>query len=188
MPAIASPFRRSAVLLLSLVGRGAVAAHSQAASAEVARIKAAYQADLKDVAGKFVALSDAFPAATYGWRPMPGTRSVSQVLGLVAGEMYFDVVPAFGGKVPADVAKLDAAKLEAMTDRAALIGHVKAAYALAQEAVSKWSGPADGAIQFWGEKRSPVGLFTILMADQHEHLGQLIAYARSNKIVPPWSR
>jgi hypothetical protein len=22
----------------------------------------------------------------------------------------------------------------------------------------------------------------------HEHLGQLIAYARSNKIAPPWSR
>ena len=30
----------------------------------------------------------------------------------------------------------------------------------------------------------------ILMAtgDMHEHLGQLIAYARANQIVPPWSR
>jgi uncharacterized damage-inducible protein DinB len=26
------------------------------------------------------------------------------------------------------------------------------------------------------------------MADMHEHLGQLIAYARSNQVVPPWSR
>ena len=24
--------------------------------------------------------------------------------------------------------------------------------------------------------------------DVHEHLGQLIAYARSNKVVPPWSK
>lgn len=24
--------------------------------------------------------------------------------------------------------------------------------------------------------------------DMHEHLGQLIAYARTNRIVPPWSR
>ena len=24
--------------------------------------------------------------------------------------------------------------------------------------------------------------------DMHEHLGQLIAYARTNQIVPPWSR
>jgi hypothetical protein len=26
------------------------------------------------------------------------------------------------------------------------------------------------------------------MADMHEHLGQLIAYARTNQVVPPWSR
>ena len=27
----------------------------------------------------------------------------------------------------------------------------------------------------------------IAMADMHEHLGQLIAYARANEVVPPWS-
>ena len=26
------------------------------------------------------------------------------------------------------------------------------------------------------------------MADMHEHLGQLIAYARTNHVVPPWSQ
>jgi hypothetical protein len=29
---------------------------------------------------------------------------------------------------------------------------------------------------------------TLALSDMHEHLGQLIAYARSNRIVPPWSR
>jgi hypothetical protein len=33
-------------------------------------------------------------------------------------------------------------------------------------------------------RRAWVGATTHL----HEHLGQLIAYARSNKIVPPWSK
>ena len=28
----------------------------------------------------------------------------------------------------------------------------------------------------------------ISMGDMHEHLGQLIAYARTNHVVPPWSR
>jgi hypothetical protein len=28
----------------------------------------------------------------------------------------------------------------------------------------------------------------IAMGDMHEHLGQLIAYARTNHVVPPWSR
>jgi hypothetical protein len=27
----------------------------------------------------------------------------------------------------------------------------------------------------------------MLVADAHEHLGQLIAYARENGIVPPWT-
>jgi hypothetical protein len=28
----------------------------------------------------------------------------------------------------------------------------------------------------------------MILFDQHEHLGQSIAYARSNSIVPPWSK
>jgi hypothetical protein len=27
-----------------------------------------------------------------------------------------------------------------------------------------------------------------IMGDLHEHLGQLIAYARMNRVVPPWSK
>jgi uncharacterized damage-inducible protein DinB len=27
-----------------------------------------------------------------------------------------------------------------------------------------------------------------ILADQHEHLGQSIAYARANGVVPPWSK
>jgi hypothetical protein len=27
----------------------------------------------------------------------------------------------------------------------------------------------------------------VAMNDMHEHLGQLIAYARTNHVVPPWS-
>jgi hypothetical protein len=28
----------------------------------------------------------------------------------------------------------------------------------------------------------------LILEDQHEHLGQSIAYARSNGVVPPWSK
>ncbi len=31
------------------------------------------------------------------------------------------------------------------------------------------------------------GALMLLLGDQHEHLGQSIAYARSNGVVPPWS-
>jgi hypothetical protein len=32
------------------------------------------------------------------------------------------------------------------------------------------------------------GALMLLLEDQHEHLGQSIAYARSNGVVPPWSK
>jgi hypothetical protein len=32
-----------------------------------------------------------------------------------------------------------------------------------------------------------LGALMLILEDQHEHLGQSIAYARSNSVVPPWS-
>ena len=44
---------------------------------------------------------------------------------------------------------------------------------------------SDGAYFDW-EMPVHVSIVTA-MADMHEHLGQLIAYARANEVVPPWS-
>jgi hypothetical protein len=32
------------------------------------------------------------------------------------------------------------------------------------------------------------GLWILTVTHLHEHLGQSIAYARSNRVAPPWSR
>jgi len=43
-------------------------------------------------------------------------------------------------------------------------------------------------IEFFG-MTAPRARLALMAADhQHEHLGQLIAYARVNEIVPPWSQ
>ena len=153
-------------------------------------MKAAYLKDFTEMEQKYVALAEAFPADKYGWRPMEGVRSVSQVLGLVAGENYLDVAPAFGGKTPAEVGTGEAAraKLEALTDKTALVKHVRESFALARRAITAWSGSAEAPFNVWGVSQPLVAATMMVMADQHEHLGQLIAYARMNKIVPPWSR
>jgi hypothetical protein len=39
-----------------------------------------------------------------------------------------------------------------------------------------------------GQDRSVVEIAFAIGGDMHEHLGQLIAYARTNHIVPPWSK
>ena len=43
-------------------------------------------------------------------------------------------------------------------------------------------------IRFFGQEVRIEGAINMAAGDMHEHLGQLIAYARTNQIVPPWSR
>ena len=43
------------------------------------------------------------------------------------------------------------------------------------------------AIQIFGQETTvQASLFTVVR-DMHEHLGQAIAYARMNGVVPPWT-
>jgi hypothetical protein len=184
-------FRLTGSLLSLTLAAGGIARAQNGGSDELGRLKTAYLADFADLEKKFTALAEAFPADKYGWQPMPGVRSVSQVLALVAAENYSSLTRAFGGTPPADVPSGPGGmeKLEKIAaDKAAATRHLKASFALARQTITGWTGNPATPIKFWGEDRDLANLFTTVMADQHEHLGQLIAYARMNRIVPPWSR
>jgi uncharacterized damage-inducible protein DinB len=43
-------------------------------------------------------------------------------------------------------------------------------------------------VKLFGRDMTKEGAVRFLLADQHEHLGQSIAYARTNGVVPPWSK
>jgi hypothetical protein len=43
-------------------------------------------------------------------------------------------------------------------------------------------------VKLFGHDLTKQGAVMLLLGDQHEHLGQSIAYARSNGVVPPWSK
>jgi hypothetical protein len=42
-------------------------------------------------------------------------------------------------------------------------------------------------IRFFGQPVTTGAAVMMASGDMHEHLGQLIAYARMNRVVPPWS-
>jgi hypothetical protein len=46
----------------------------------------------------------------------------------------------------------------------------------------------DAQIDMFGTKATTRGVWITTATHLHEHLGQLIAYARSNKVTPPWSK
>ena len=155
----------------------------------VSELKSAFLADIEAMRVKFVGLAEAFPQDKYDWRPMDGVRSVSEVLMLAAMEGYSFIPNAFGGK-PADLgSKEEMSKLRTLNTKAQVLDHLNKGFAHAKaqlEAIDNATLTAKRSV--FGQQRSAAAIALFVGGDLHEHLGQLIAYARMNKIVPPWSK
>ena len=154
-----------------------------------AELKASFVHDLGTLHEKFLGLAQAFPQDKYTWRPMEGVRSVSEVLMLAAFEGYSFIPGSFGGK-PADVgSREEAAKLRTLSDKAQVIEHLNKGFAHAtQQLESLDAATLTGKRKVMGQDLSASQAALAIGGDLHEHLGQLIAYARMNHIVPPWSK
>ena len=155
----------------------------------VTALKTAYVADLAAMHEKFLGLANAFPQDKYTWRPMEGVRSVSEVLMLAAFEGYAFVPTTVGGK-RADLGTPDEAnKLRTLSDKAQVIDHLNKGFAYAKKELDAID-PATltGKRKVMNQDRSAAEVVLFVSGDLHEHLGQLIAYARMNRIVPPWSK
>ena len=183
--------RRRTILIAALAAlllAGTPVANAQDLTLEsAAAVKAAYLADMEVMRGKFLGLADAFPQDLYMWRPMEGVRSVSEVLMLIASEGYGFAPRALGAE--AALSREESQGLSEITDKATVIDHLTRGFAYAQETIEAID-PADltGSRSMFGRERSSPELMLFVAGDMHEHLGQLIAYARTNRIVPPWSR
>ena len=156
-------------------------------SESAAVVKTAFLADLEVMRGKFIGLAEAFPQDKYTWRPMEGVRSVSEVLMLIAAEGYGFAPSALGAQ--AAMSRDESRGLSAITDKAQVIDHLTKGFAYTQAQLEAID-PATlvGNRTVFGQERSTPAIVLFVAGDMHEHLGQLIAYARTNQIVPPWSR
>lgn len=157
------------------------------AEASAEAVKASFIADVQAMREKFLGLAEAFPEETYTWRPMDGVRSVSEVLMLIASEGYGFAPTAFGGT--AAMSREESGELSSITDKAEVIEHLNKGFDYAQmqlEAIDAAS--LVGSRELFGQERSTPAIVLFVAGDMHEHLGQLIAYARTNEIVPPWSQ
>jgi len=183
-----------AVLLL-LLGvsagtRGAGAQNSEAmASADHTApsydMKAQALVDLERVQKKFVDLANAVPADKFTWRPSADARSFAEVFLHVAGERY-GILSLMGATPPAEIDRKTSEK--STTDRARIVEELNKSWEFAQKAINGMSN-ADFAklLPKLGPQANAGDVVYILVADAHEHLGQLVAYARVNGIVPPWT-
>jgi hypothetical protein len=184
--------RIACALLLTSVVLAPSSASAQAGADTMTKesaavVKAAFLADLEVMRGKFLGLAEAFPADKYTWRPMEGVRSVAEVLMLIASEGYGFAPTALGGK--AALSREEMAPLSKITDKSQIVSHLTKGFAHAKQALEDID-PATlvGRRRAMGQERTTPEIVLFVAGDMHEHLGQLIAYARMNRIVPPWSK
>ena len=159
----------------------------------VAPIVTALSGDIEQVEQKLIALAEAIPEESWGWRPGEGVRSIGEVFMHVAADNYFIPVLA-GAPAPAETGvtreyQTAVAYESRSMNKAQTIAAMRASFAHVRGIV----GALDhedlmASHDFFGNQMSGTQVWVLAATHLHEHLGQLIAYARSNGVTPPWSR
>ena len=151
------------------------------AQAQPAKFQSAFGEDAGTLSKKFTGLAQVM-AGKYEWKPGQGVRSVGDVFNLIVQENGL-LADALTGKTNTG------AKPAPITDPGKMQDALKASYANLQKAIT---GLSDNDLQthvkLFGEDMTKQDAVMLILEDQHEHLGQSIAYARTHGVVPPWSK
>ncbi|MGH7538268.1 MAG: DinB family protein [Gemmatimonadales bacterium] len=159
-------------------------APSAPAQAAPTGVRADLLTQLDDAATKIAQLASAIPPEKYSWRPGAGVRSISEVVMHVTGANYY--IPTFAG-VRASV-QLPRDAETTITDKAQIAGHLNRSFEHVRAALRAFAdADLDKPTTMFGSRTTNRNVWLTIVTHAHEHLGQLIAYARSNGIVPPWS-
>jgi uncharacterized damage-inducible protein DinB len=144
-----------------------------------------YGGEWRHVSNQLVALAEATPADKFAWRPAPGVRSTSEVyMHIVMANFY--LLSVTGPKMPPDL-KMNVEKT--ITSKPEVIAWLKRSLEAVKQA-HLTADPKDMSrkVKVSGRDATVEGMYLRIIVHDNEHMGQLIAYARMNGIVPPWSK
>jgi hypothetical protein len=176
------------IAALALIATPRPGAGQDVASAEARK---AYLGQLEEMHGKFLRLAEAFPADKYSWRPAPGVRSVGETFMHIASEYYLMPPMAFGATPSPTLSPGPGAfgKLEKDASKERVLQALKEGHTYATQAVNGISADSLGGTRtMFGHEFTGTQRWFLMSGDLHEHLGQLIAYARVNGVKPPWTK
>jgi uncharacterized damage-inducible protein DinB len=159
----------------------AVALMVPLAQAQAAGLQAAFGKDAGTLSDKFGGLARVM-SGKYDWKPGQGVRSVADVFNLIVKENGLLAGVLSGtpntGAPPAPI-----------TDPEKMQEALKASYVDLQKAITGLSdNDLQTPVKLFGRDMTKQAALMLIIEDQHEHLGQSIAYARTNGVVPPWSK
>jgi uncharacterized damage-inducible protein DinB len=145
---------------------------------------------LDDVQKKVLSLEGAVPQGKFKWRPAPGVRSIAEAYLHIAFGNYLYTKIATGKEPPADAGwemngpkwdgkTTDKAEIKAILEKS--FEHVRTVMKGVEDA------DLDKKVNFFGHELTARAMLIALLGHLNEHMGQEVAYARSNNVVPPWS-
>ena len=150
-----------------------------------------FQADAAGVLGhvqqEMVSLLQAMPQNKFSWRPAKGVRSVGEVYVHAAGAGYW-FGKQLGFQVPEGV-QAKVKDLEKSTDKAKIEKALTDSFEWFASNVKQMpDAELTKTVSLMGHDVTKRSVIMITMGHFQEHLGQSIAYARMNGVVPPWSK
>lgn len=133
------------------------------------------------VQSRLVQMAEAIPGDKYNWTPAEGVRSVGEVFIHTAEANYYFMSLITGNKSGMSKDKSSTDKSSSLDMLSNSFNHVRStAENLTEDDLNR-------EIEAFGMKFSVRNFLVTFLNHGHEHLGQLIAYARMNGVTPPWS-
>jgi len=161
----------------------------RAAAQELTGFRADLISHLTEVEEKYVALAEVLSRDQYAWSPMEGVRTAGEVFMHIAGANV--LFPSFLGIEPTDdipEALTSGGENPEVPGKAEVIVALHAAFEHARSAVGAVSDEdLDRPTTMFGRPSTYRAVLLNMTTHCHEHLGQQVAYARANGVIPPWS-
>jgi len=144
-----------------------------------------YSGEWTHVSRQVIVLAEATPADKFGWRPVPGVRTFSEVYMHIAMANFY-LLSMTGPKVPPGMTQDMEKKI---TDKAQVIDWLTRSFDAVKTERAKIKHEDFGRAVKIGKTDATVdGMYTRILVHANEHMGQLIAYARTAGFAPPWSK
>ncbi len=147
--------------------------------------------DLNEVQKKFIDLANAIPESAYSWKPN-GARTIGEVLLHVGSDNY--LLPIFlGAPAPAatgitsDFNSAIAFEKRKLS-KAEIVAELNASFGHLHRTIGADDSKLTETVKLFGQDFTRQRAVILTVTHLHEHLGQLIAYARANNVTPPWSK
>src|SRR5713226_181588 len=160
-------------------------APAPAAAAPTSGFRAEFLEEIAYYEQRYTRLAEAMPAEKYAWRPAEGVRSVGEVFTHITVANY-GIARALGAAPPAG---FDPKAITGLSpDKPKVLQALKDSFAHFRNAIIALNeADADKPQKMFNRSTTLRGSFIAITGHFGEHLGQSIAYARVNGVVPPWT-